>query len=159
MAKTGMVLLLLQTGLVVVLALAWSVEGVRAAEEESGLGEALVDTAEAQQQDRSLFVRRRLTESGYGGSRVSSCSYNKAICTKSPYPAGSICCGSSCTNVQTDYSNCGACGKKCGWSQTCCGGKCVYLSSDSNNCGKCGLKCPRNGCKYGVCRYSSGGKY
>ena len=92
-----------------------------------------------------------------------------ASCAK---PASTSCssnqteCGGSCTSVQTDNLNCGACGKSCGNGQTCNNGSCScsngYLScngscvaSNADNCGSCGMKCS-NGqvCNNGSCSSS-----
>ncbi|CAM6128571.1 unnamed protein product [Calypogeia fissa] len=154
MASRTNVVLLLQMALLIAIALTWSIDGVSGEETEAeAMGEELVTPVG---HGRSSFVRRQLTGRGYAGgwSRGRSCTLNKAVCTKSPYPAGWSCCGHWCTNILTDPNNCGACGYECKWPQTCCGGKCVNLSSNANNCGRCGVKCPKNGCKHGVCHYS-----
>jgi hypothetical protein len=86
-------------------------------------------------------------------------------------------CGTTCTDVSSDASNCGACGHSCGtsygsvshngvgyWScvaGTCqcstvaCGSVCTDLSSDNQNCGACGVVCadldPNSWCLNGQC--------
>ncbi len=72
----------------------------------------------------------------------------------------SACCGSTCTDVETDIHNCGACGNECGDHQSCmagvctcdapytdcngpAAGGCVDLATDLSNCGTCGSVCGR----------------
>jgi hypothetical protein len=63
-------------------------------------------------------------------------------------------CGSTCVKLDTDRTNCGACGRACGTNETCqasacvcppgftvCSGACVHLASDAANCGACGNAC------------------
>jgi hypothetical protein len=83
------------------------------------------------------------------------------------------CCGKICTNLGSDFNNCGACGHVCpqpgpNESGACVSGRCVYacvdgavrcngpctfLYSDPHNCGACGNVCPesRPDCVRGVC--------
>ncbi|RVW46041.1 Stigma-specific STIG1-like protein 1 [Vitis vinifera] len=69
--------------------------------------------------------------------------------------AGKYCCKKKCVNVRTDRLNCGACGKKCRYSEICCKGECVNPSSDRRNCGGCGKKCKKGSlCVHGMCSYS-----
>lgn len=68
--------------------------------------------------------------------------------------APALSCGSGCTNVQTDASNCGTCGTVCATGQECrngacaclaglrtCGGVCVNTFSDPQHCGNCSQPC------------------
>jgi len=91
-------------------------------------------------------------------------------------PQGALCsapnqvCGGVCIAVESDPSNCGACGNAClGDDATCiagscaCGGAnfdycdgvgCMDVSSDFNNCGACGYQCDPNNdqdCENGQC--------
>jgi len=74
-------------------------------------------------------------------------------------------CTLGCANLQTDPSNCGACGRQCptlycGGGQcstdvclsprVMCGSVCVDLSSDEHNCGACGRRC-FGSCGSGLC--------
>jgi uncharacterized protein YjdB len=87
-------------------------------------------------------------------------------------PSGGTFCGDTCTSVQTDGSNCGACGIVCPAGDVCTAGSCVLappkcappqaycgagttctnLGSDPNNCGICGQACvPGDTCQSGMC--------
>jgi Stigma-specific protein, Stig1 len=88
-----------------------------------------------------------------------------ACCTTS-----SSCCNGTCTAVNSDPNNCGACGNVCpGSSPSCnqgvciangcaagltsCGGFCVNTNADSKNCGTCGNVCSASTphCDHGIC--------
>jgi hypothetical protein len=74
-------------------------------------------------------------------------------------------CSGICVDLQTDPTNCGACGVHCAMTQAClkgtckcapsetsCSGLCVDLANDSNNCGSCGNTCTAGtSCKNSVC--------
>jgi hypothetical protein len=72
-------------------------------------------------------------------------------------------CGVDCVDLDSDRSNCGACGNVCAPSQLCsagsctgcpavCGGECTEITSDRNNCGACGNVCaPSEYCNAGAC--------
>jgi sugar lactone lactonase YvrE len=86
---------------------------------------------------------------------------------------GQTSCSGTCTNLRTDFANCGACGMTCGGAQACEEGACVdtctttYATCDSggighycanlmidfNNCGTCGRVCTLGSvCQSGVCQ-------
>jgi hypothetical protein len=84
--------------------------------------------------------------------------------------AGQTACGTVCVDLQTDATNCGACGAKCQGADRCvagacktaqgaacasglvlCGATCVKLNNDDNNCGACGNACNGLDCVDGVC--------
>jgi hypothetical protein len=80
-------------------------------------------------------------------------------------------CGSTCTDVESDPSNCGFCGTKCGpglactggqcgtctASQSLCDGTCVDQKTDPKNCGGCGVACPKGAsCTGGKCACPAG---
>jgi stigma-specific protein Stig1 len=84
-------------------------------------------------------------------------------------------CGSGyvCTDLASDFDNCGACGAACAYpgpyedgacvdgqcfyscveGATDCGGTCTDLGTDPNNCGECGNVCPASApvCVAGAC--------
>lgn len=67
-------------------------------------------------------------------------------------PAGQTNCTGVCKNLQTDETNCGACGTTCGALQGCCNGVCQSLNTDEANCGTCGNACAvGQTCCAGVC--------
>jgi hypothetical protein len=89
----------------------------------------------------------------------------KCISGSCQCPASALC-GSTCVDIQTDPSNCGHCGNRCGSGATCtggacicnvgavtCGTQCVDIKSDPNNCNGCGNTCAAGvQCVSGVCK-------
>jgi hypothetical protein len=88
--------------------------------------------------------------------------------TKAPVcPSDRRACGTNCTDVMTDRTNCGACGVSCSSSQVCQMGQCTMrcyagetrcfdgchnLLYDAQNCGTCGNACPVGlTCNISVC--------
>ncbi|WP_424025566.1 hypothetical protein [Methanoregula sp.] len=91
----------------------------------------------------------------------------------SPTSAGSstVCssgqtnCGGTCTNTQSDSSNCGSCNNVCPGLQSCsggtcgcssgmtnCGGTCANTQNSLKNCGSCGVVCGAGqDCENGKC--------
>ena len=83
-------------------------------------------------------------------------------------PTGTACCNGTCTDLNSDASNCGACGYVCAQATavcnqgTCsgcpigltyCDPACVDLSSDPFNCGACYKQCaPNEVCAGGTCQ-------
>jgi len=80
--------------------------------------------------------------------------------------SGTTLCNKTCTVLQFDPSNCGACGTACASGQLCINGKCavcgpgltacsqgcVDVQSDFNNCGGCSVVCnPGEACRAGTC--------
>ena len=85
---------------------------------------------------------------------VMTCQSNPSVCLVEGSP-GPDCCTNKCVNLATDESNCGRCGKKCGYRKMCCEGKCVNPMTNEQHCGKCGNKCDKgSSCVYGMCSYA-----
>ncbi|KAJ7960810.1 Stigma-specific Stig1 family protein [Quillaja saponaria] len=67
----------------------------------------------------------------------------------------STCCNNKCMDLSTDNHNCGACKRKCKFTQQCCRGECVQWSYDKRHCGACNHRCnPNEYCVYGLCNYA-----
>ncbi|MFZ5787750.1 MAG: MXAN_6577-like cysteine-rich protein [Acidobacteriota bacterium] len=80
-------------------------------------------------------------------------------------PTGQQMCNNQCVNLDSNPSNCGACGTTCKTGETCsagkcacggtttsCNGACVDFSKDPANCGSCGNACPAgSSCNAGKC--------
>ncbi|MBL8922148.1 MAG: hypothetical protein JNJ54_25080 [Myxococcaceae bacterium] len=86
-------------------------------------------------------------------------------------------CGAFCVNVSSDSTNCGVCGRRCGFGESCqagqcrpmvctpgsfcsfsdggfgscCDGVCRSTQADPLSCGGCGLSCPTALCANGSC--------
>jgi hypothetical protein len=116
------------------------------------------------------------------GVCIVTCADGFANCTNSTAISTEGCP----VNLNTDNSNCGACGNACASGQycsggtcvaklatgsactasgqcvtgLCCGGICVDMSTDSNNCGGCGVQCPSaQTCVNGACACPAGETY
>ncbi len=82
-------------------------------------------------------------------------------------PGVNAICGGTCVDTNSDFQNCGVCGKVCPSDQVCshgqcatvcgggsvrCGNDCVDTSSDVKNCGGCGAPCAGGQvCNKGTC--------
>lgn len=67
----------------------------------------------------------------------------------------STCCNNKCMDLSTDNKNCGACKKKCKFTESCCRGECVNLAFDKRHCGRCNNRCEQGEfCVYGMCDYA-----
>lgn len=94
------------------------------------------------------------------GAGASGCGDDGGGCA-----AGEATCGGHCVDLNTDFNNCGGCGRTCptgtmcqGGSCVCaggltlCGTTCVSTQGDPENCGSCGNRCdPGQYCRAGVC--------
>ena len=81
------------------------------------------------------------------------CRRNNAVCTAGGNK-NSTCCNNKCVDLSYDDDNCGACKKRCPFTQACCRGRCVYLAYDPRHCGECNNRCKkRTICFYGMCNY------
>lgn len=97
-----------------------------------------------------------------GGALATPGGSNQLMCQ-----AGLSACGAACVNLQSDSSNCGACGTACTAPAVCangscndacapgfqkCGAGCVNLSTDAAHCGSCDKACDAGvPCYGGVC--------
>lgn len=67
----------------------------------------------------------------------------------------STCCNNKCVDLAYDDKNCGACKKKCKFTETCCRGECVDVAYDKRHCGYCNHRCDKGEfCVYGLCNYA-----
>ncbi|KAM4092368.1 hypothetical protein ACB094_06G034200 [Castanea mollissima] len=82
------------------------------------------------------------------------CHKDKEIC----FTVGgknSTCCNNKCIDLSIDKNNCGACKKKCKYTETCCRGECVDVTYDKRHCGKCNNRCKKGEfCVYALCNYA-----
>jgi hypothetical protein len=101
------------------------------------------------------------------GTCTNACAANQDCTMSQCCPSGDLLCMGTCTDVQNDKNNCGACGKVCPASgETCMGGSCACpmgqmvcgmactdTQTDPNNCGTCGKVCPAQTptCAGGTC--------
>ena len=84
--------------------------------------------------------------------------------------AGQVECSGTCTSLEVDNANCGACASACALGQSCsgggctcsgggvdCGAGCVDTLTDATNCGTCGNACSSGqSCVEGACQCLSG---
>ncbi|XP_073158825.1 stigma-specific STIG1-like protein 1 [Henckelia pumila] len=66
------------------------------------------------------------------------------------------CCNNKCIDLWYDKNNCGACKKKCDFTDECCRGECVNLAFDKRHCGFCHYRCKMTPgyCIFGICDYA-----
>ncbi|KZV56685.1 hypothetical protein F511_41463 [Dorcoceras hygrometricum] len=66
------------------------------------------------------------------------------------------CCNNKCIDLLYDKNNCGACKKKCDFTDECCRGECVNLAFDKRHCGFCNNRCKMSPgyCIFGICDYA-----
>jgi len=124
---------------------------------------------------RSTSGIKNYTVKSYGGGRENPTGTTISCIPPTPTPtpacSGStpdLCGGRQCTNILTDISNCGVCGKVCALRQVCsngvctvpsctppdvnCDGTCVDIKTSNTNCGSCLKTCePGQVCSNGVC--------
>ncbi|THG03936.1 hypothetical protein TEA_008811 [Camellia sinensis var. sinensis] len=75
------------------------------------------------------------------------CQKDHAICNLEPedgHYKNSTCCNNKCVDLTTNHNNCGACKRKCEFTDACCSGKCVDLAYDKGHCGSCGNRCSKD---------------
>ena len=113
---------------------------------------------------QSLTVTWKMA-SGTGNVTVNGAALRAAATCTAPETS----CDGTCRNLNTDVTNCGACGSTCPSGQVCsaghcapsatctapdtsCGGTCRNLASDAANCGACGNTCASGQvCSAGSC--------
>ncbi|UJR83365.1 Hypothetical protein I5071_54330 [Sandaracinus amylolyticus] len=73
-------------------------------------------------------------------------------------------CGEQCVSLESDVTNCGACGVVCLSGGECrvgvccnldevvCGDRCVDVETDPRHCGACGVDCGAGDCVLGTCQ-------
>ncbi|XP_047335513.1 stigma-specific STIG1-like protein 3 [Impatiens glandulifera] len=87
-----------------------------------------------------------------------NCKKNKHFCLLEDDSGdfyNSTCCKNKCVDLQYDDDNCGACNKRCDYTEACCRGQCVYLAFDKRHCGECNNRCTDGlFCIYGMCDYA-----
>ncbi len=127
-----------------------------------------------------MHLRQALVFAGVIAAVAVGCATGKVTDTSPPESdagpscgAGSAYCGDTCTALDRDPQNCGACGKACKPDEVCSKGSCKYAcgtgtslcnavcvdqESDPQNCGLCGHTCnPGEVCSAGKCGPSCGG--
>ncbi|KAL2465823.1 Stigma-specific STIG1-like protein 3 [Abeliophyllum distichum] len=109
-------------------------------------------------EDKPVAVKRTLSrflaEKERNPRAADHCKEDNEIC-KTLEGKNSKCCNNKCMDLDYDKQNCGACKKKCVYTEVCCRGECVNLSFDKRHCGECNNKCMHGGyCIYGTCDYA-----
>ncbi|KAL4269548.1 hypothetical protein GQ457_HM000280 [Hibiscus cannabinus] len=97
----------------------------------------------------------RFFQQGVGNPRAADhCNKDEEVCYIQDGVA-STCCNNKCVFLATDNHNCGACKRKCKFTQVCCRGECVDIAFDKRHCGACNHRCnPDEYCVYGMCNYA-----
>ncbi|KAB2044376.1 hypothetical protein E1A91_D01G090600v1 [Gossypium mustelinum] len=97
----------------------------------------------------------RFLQQGYRNPRAADhCHKDEEVCYVLE-GATSTCCNNKCVFLATDNHNCGACKRKCKFTQVCCRGECVEIAFDKRHCGACNHRCNRGEyCVYGMCNYA-----
>ncbi|XP_062080531.1 stigma-specific STIG1-like protein 3 [Humulus lupulus] len=82
------------------------------------------------------------------------CNEDNEVC-KTGSGNSTTCCSKKCMDLLYDDDNCGACKKKCMYTQSCCRGQCVDLAFDKRHCATCNNRCEDGKyCIYGLCDYA-----
>ncbi|KAF3453418.1 hypothetical protein FNV43_RR03858 [Rhamnella rubrinervis] len=83
------------------------------------------------------------------------CHKDNEICYLIDGAKNTTCCNNKCMDLSTDKNNCGACKKKCKYTETCCRGECVNIAYDKRHCGECNHRCHTGEyCVFGMCGYA-----
>lgn len=103
----------------------------------------------------SKRVSRFLAASNERNPRAADhCHKDNEVC-KTGFGNSTTCCNNKCMDLLYDDHNCGACKKKCKYTQSCCRGQCVDLAFDKRHCGACNYRCEYGQyCVYGLCDYA-----
>lgn len=101
-------------------------------------------------------VSRFLQQKEKNPRAADQCNKDNEVCN---YALGggrnATCCNNKCIDLAYDDKNCGACKKKCAFTESCCRGQCVDLAFDKRHCSACNHKCMEGGyCIYGMCDYA-----
>ncbi|KAL0346060.1 UNVERIFIED_CONTAM: Stigma-specific STIG1-like protein 2 [Sesamum radiatum] len=100
-------------------------------------------------------VSRFLQEKERNPRAADHCHKDNEICDYILEGRNATCCNNKCMDLGYDSNNCGACKKKCAFTESCCRGECVNLAYDKRHCGSCNKKCMPGGyCIYGMCDYA-----
>ncbi|KAH0749835.1 hypothetical protein KY290_029067 [Solanum tuberosum] len=118
--------------------------------------EKLSDVEEPQVITKRVKISRFLAQQEIKNPRATDhCHKDNEICHVLEGGRNSTCCNNKCMDLGYDDHNCGACKKKCPFTETCCRGQCVNLSYDKRHCGYCNNRCMTGGyCFYGICDYA-----
>lgn len=124
-----------------------------------GIGEAEENNLPLEQhtENKLLLPSKRgsrfLAEADKNPRAADHCHKDNEVC--SLFGRNSTCCNNKCMDLSTDNKNCGACKKKCKFTEACCRGQCVNLSFDKRHCGRCNNRCEKGQfCVYGMCDYA-----
>ncbi|XP_061363907.1 stigma-specific STIG1-like protein 1 [Gastrolobium bilobum] len=83
------------------------------------------------------------------------CNKDNEVCNLIGANNNSTCCNNKCMDLGYDMHNCGACKKKCKYTETCCRGQCVDTNFDKRHCGECNHRCELGQyCVFGMCDYA-----
>ncbi|KAL3623906.1 hypothetical protein CASFOL_032722 [Castilleja foliolosa] len=102
-------------------------------------------------------VSRFLQQSATNPRSADHCNKDNEACNYvlSGRRSNATCCNNKCMDLWHDDKNCGACKKKCDFTDACCNGECVNLAFDKRHCGSCNHRCMPGGyCIYGMCDYA-----
>ncbi|XP_055832697.1 stigma-specific STIG1-like protein 3 [Solanum dulcamara] len=118
--------------------------------------EKLSDVKVVPQVVKRMKISRFLAQQEIKNPRAADhCHKDNEICHVLDGSRNSTCCNNKCMDLGYDDHNCGACKKKCRFTETCCRGECVNLSYDKRHCGYCNNRCMTGGyCFYGMCDYA-----
>ncbi|XVE50698.1 hypothetical protein DITRI_Ditri01bG0184200 [Diplodiscus trichospermus] len=145
--------IILTIALTIAMTIALAMKNTAAAEEKPPLA-TFPKASQPLQPMASKRVSRFLQQGTRNPRAADHCHKDEEVC----YVQGGqnpTCCNNKCVDLATDNHNCGACKRKCRFTEVCCRGECVYLSFDKRHCGACNHRCnPGEYCVYGMCNYA-----